>query len=92
MSSRLGDYAEHLATQTTDVDATWTWNEMEKERLRGLNTAIHFDKLSAVHNELRAGEVLGEVRGLLVAFVLLTAIIDITPTYHGCTMCRDLAI
>ena len=60
VSSKLGDYAEHLGRQELAVDDTWTWDDMERERLRGLNTAVHFDKLSAVHNELRAGEVLGE--------------------------------
>jgi hypothetical protein len=60
VSSRLGDFAEHISQQQSTEDESWTWQDMEKERLRGLQTAIHFDKLSAVHNELRGGEVLGE--------------------------------
>ncbi|KAK5727851.1 hypothetical protein LTR17_012394 [Elasticomyces elasticus] len=60
VSSRLGDYAEHVDGQQSTEDSDWTWDDMEKERLRGLSTAVHFDKLSAVHSELRAGEVLGE--------------------------------
>ncbi|TKA77392.1 hypothetical protein B0A55_03232 [Friedmanniomyces simplex] len=60
VSSRLGDYAEHISDQQTTDDDGWTWDDMERERLRGLDTAVHFDKLGAVHNELRAGEVLGE--------------------------------
>ncbi|KAK0254315.1 hypothetical protein LTS09_010741 [Friedmanniomyces endolithicus] len=60
VSTRLGDYAEHIGDHHAVDDDGWLWGDMEKERLRGLETAVHFDKLSAVHNELRAGEVLGE--------------------------------
>ncbi|KAK0342653.1 hypothetical protein LTR91_022167 [Friedmanniomyces endolithicus] len=60
ISTRLDDYAEHVGDGQTVDDDGWEWNDMERERLRGLETAVHFDKLSAVHNELRAGEVLGE--------------------------------
>ncbi|EME86538.1 uncharacterized protein MYCFIDRAFT_162130 [Pseudocercospora fijiensis CIRAD86] len=38
----------------------WTWEHMEKERLRGLELASHFDALNGLHNELRAGDVLGK--------------------------------
>lgn len=38
----------------------WTWDDMERERLRGLKIASHFDALSAVQNEFRASEVLGQ--------------------------------
>ena len=48
-----------VASQTEDADDGWTWDDMEKERLRGLQIASHFDSLSAAHGELRAGEVLG---------------------------------
>lgn len=61
VSSKLGDYADHISKEAVaEEDASWTWEDMEKERLRGLVTAAHFDKLSAAHNELRSGEVLGE--------------------------------
>jgi hypothetical protein len=40
-------------------DAEWTWDMMEAERLRGLKMASHFDQLSGLHDEMRAGEVLG---------------------------------
>ena len=46
-------------------DDDWTWDDMEKERLRGLKIASHFDSLSAVQGELRAGDVLGEYRDYL---------------------------
>jgi hypothetical protein len=38
----------------------WTWGQMEAERLRGLKMASHFDQLSGIHDEIRAGEVLGQ--------------------------------
>jgi hypothetical protein len=38
----------------------WNWEEMEAERLRGLKMASHFDALSGLHDELKAGEVLGK--------------------------------
>jgi len=57
VSSKLGEFAGH---QKAEDDGEWTWEDMEKERLRGLQTAAHFDKLSALHNELRAGDALGE--------------------------------
>jgi len=38
----------------------WTWEHMEAERLRGLKMASHFDQLSGIHDEIRAGEVLGQ--------------------------------
>ena len=41
-------------------DETWTWEMMEAERLRGLKMASHFDQLSGIHDEIRAGEVLGQ--------------------------------
>lgn len=41
-------------------DENWTWELMEKERLRGLEIAMHLNKLSGAHDELRAGEVLGK--------------------------------
>ncbi|KAK5136455.1 hypothetical protein LTR08_003100 [Meristemomyces frigidus] len=57
VSSRLGDFAAH---QTPEGDESWTWEDMESERLRGLKLAMHFDSLSALHNELRDGDALGE--------------------------------
>lgn len=50
-----------FADEEDDIEEEeWTWEAMEQERLRGLKTAIHFDKLNACHNELRGGDVLGE--------------------------------
>lgn len=51
---------EDAFTDTSRVSEEWTWQDMETERLRGLEVAAHFDSLSAAHNELRAGEVLGQ--------------------------------
>lgn len=59
VSSRLGGLAEYVGEQRESED-DWTWENMEQERLRGLQIAMHFDKLSACHNELRDGEVLGQ--------------------------------
>merc|ERR1711939_1237912 len=58
VSTKLDQYSS--AQKPADDDSDWTWDDMEKERLRGLRTAIHFDKLNACHSELRAGDVLGE--------------------------------
>jgi len=57
VSSKLGEFAAH---QKAESEEEWTWEDMEKERLRGLKTAVHFDKLSAAHGELRGGEALGQ--------------------------------
>lgn len=43
-----------------EVGHGWTWETMEAERLRGLKMASHFDQLSGIHDEIRAGEVLGQ--------------------------------
>jgi hypothetical protein len=56
ISKRLGKVADASVGQDED----WTWDDMERERLRGLKVAVHLDALSAVRGELRAGEVLGE--------------------------------
>ncbi|EMC96710.1 hypothetical protein BAUCODRAFT_108579 [Baudoinia panamericana UAMH 10762] len=58
-ASKLGEFADETRASVNTDDDGWTWEDMEKERLRGLSFATHFDKLSAVHNELRADEVLG---------------------------------
>ncbi|KAK4550493.1 hypothetical protein LTR36_000072 [Oleoguttula mirabilis] len=58
VSSRLGEFAAHQ--EPLESDESWTWDDMEKERLRGLKLAVHFDKLGAVHNELKADEALGQ--------------------------------
>lgn len=42
-----------------EEEEAWTWEDMEKERLRGLELASHFESLSGVHRELRGGDVLG---------------------------------
>ncbi|KAF2478713.1 4HBT like protein [Neohortaea acidophila] len=46
--------------ETPSADDSWTWDDMEKERLRGLKIATHFDALSAAQHELRASEALGQ--------------------------------
>lgn len=57
VDSKLGgaEVAEEVAE-----DESWTWEMMEAERLRGLKMASHFDQLSGIHDEIRAGEVLGQ--------------------------------
>lgn len=57
VDSKLGG-AE--VTNEEPEDESWTWEMMEAERLRGLKMASHFDKLSGIHDEIRAGEVLGQ--------------------------------
>jgi len=59
-SEELGEFVESVGKEGEEADEAWTWDDMEKERLRGLTTASHFDRLSAAHNELKGGEVLGE--------------------------------
>ncbi|GAB1744475.1 hypothetical protein NU219Hw_g1749t1 [Hortaea werneckii] len=59
VTTKLDQYSSAQKPADDDND-DWTWDDMEKERLRGLRTAIHFDKLNACHGELRAGDVLGE--------------------------------
>jgi hypothetical protein len=56
VSSKLDQVVEEAPSQ----DGDWTWDDMERERLRGLKIASHFDALSAAHGELRGGEVLGQ--------------------------------
>lgn len=46
--------------RSKEGDDDWTWDDMEKERLRGLELASHFDALNACHGELRGGDVLGK--------------------------------
>ncbi|KAH9832743.1 Thioesterase-like superfamily [Teratosphaeria destructans] len=57
VSSRL---AEQLDEEQKTGDEEWTWDDMEKERLRGWKVAVHFAKLEAAHNEFRVGDALGE--------------------------------
>lgn len=57
VSSKLGGSA---ATGDVVEENDWTWDQMETERLRGLKMASHFDQLSGIHDEIRAGEVLGQ--------------------------------
>ena len=56
VSSKLGSDA----VVEGEGDDGWTWDKMEAERLRGLKMASHFDQLSGIHDEIRAGEVLGQ--------------------------------
>lgn len=58
VSSKLGDARTTGEEEAEDAD--WTWEQMETERLRGLKMASHFDQLSGIHDEIRAGEVLGQ--------------------------------
>lgn len=60
MATEIGRRLSTVANTETGQDDDWTWEDMERERLRGLKIAQHFDALSAVHGELRAGDVLGE--------------------------------
>jgi hypothetical protein len=58
VGEKLG--AVDVAAEDGEVkDEEWTWEMMEAERLRGLKMASHFDQLSGLHDEMRAGEVLG---------------------------------
>lgn len=59
VGDELESKLQGVPSQATDDDA-WTWDDMEKERLRGLELAGHFDALNACHGELRAGDVLGK--------------------------------
>lgn len=58
VTEKLGSKVGGGAKQSEADD--WSWDEMEAERLRGLRLASHFDALNGLHDELRAGEVLGK--------------------------------
>ena len=58
VSTKLDNAAVEGEGEAEDED--WTWEQMEAERLRGLKMASHFDQLSGIHDEIRAGEVLGQ--------------------------------
>lgn len=60
MATELGRRLSSVAKTSNVQDDDWTWEDMERERLRGLKIASHFDSLGAVSGELRAGEVLGQ--------------------------------
>ena len=60
VTSKLGNVAAAAGEGQQQTDDDWTWEDMEKERLRGLKLASHFDALAGLHDELRAGDVLGE--------------------------------
>lgn len=59
LSSKLADVRNSAAGSTSSEDG-WTWDDMEKERLRGLELASHFDALNNMHGELRGGDALGK--------------------------------
>jgi hypothetical protein len=59
VGDELGNQLQDILSKTA-ADEDWTWDDMEKERLRGLELASHFDALNACHGELRAGDVLGK--------------------------------
>ena len=58
VSSKLG--VDALVEGEIEGEDDWTWGQMEAERLRGLKMASHFDQLSGIHDEIRAGDVLGQ--------------------------------
>ncbi|KAF2716426.1 4HBT like protein [Polychaeton citri CBS 116435] len=58
VSSRLISSEPHL-NGSISADG-WTWDDMEKERLRGLTMANHFDALAGLTEELKADDVLGQ--------------------------------
>ena len=60
MATEIGRRLHNVAKASATQDIDWTWDDMERERLRGLKIASHFDSLGAVSGELRAGEVLGQ--------------------------------
>jgi hypothetical protein len=56
-----GGVSEKLGgSDVVESEDGWTWEHMETERLRGFKMASHFDQLSGIHDEIRAGEVLGQ--------------------------------
>lgn len=67
VTSRLGatGTAGESAMRMPEADPEWTWDDMEKERLRGLKFAQHFDALSGLQGEMKSGEVLGRYHDFL---------------------------
>ncbi|GAB7366438.1 hypothetical protein MBLNU230_g8235t1 [Neophaeotheca triangularis] len=63
LSSRLA--GPDMAARVPEGDAEWTWEDMEKERLRGLKFAQHFDGLAALQGEMKTGEALGRYHDFL---------------------------
>lgn len=59
VATQISARLEGVENDEQNEDEAWTWDDMEKERLRGLKMAKHFDALSGLHNELRDGEALG---------------------------------
>lgn len=57
VNAKLGDVAER---DGNGDDEGWTWDDTERERLKGLKIASHFESLSAAHGEFKAEEVLGQ--------------------------------
>ena len=57
LNSKLGNVA---AAEMRQEIGDWSWEDMEKERLRGLELANHFDALGGLHRELKGDEVLGK--------------------------------
>ncbi|SMR59245.1 unnamed protein product [Zymoseptoria tritici ST99CH_1E4] len=60
MSNELRSRLAGVKGGEAQEDEEWTWDDMEKERLRGLELASHFDALGGIHGELRGGDVLGK--------------------------------
>lgn len=52
--------ASPLASAGVDEDPEWTWEDMEAERLRGLELAVHLDVMNDCHKALKADVVLGK--------------------------------
>lgn len=59
-SENLSNELRSRLAKKAEGEDEWTWDDMEKERLRGLELASHFDTLSGIHGEIRGGDVLGK--------------------------------
>ena len=60
IATEIGRRLSNVANLAPSQDDDWTWDDMERERLRGLKIASHFDALGAISGELKGGDVLGE--------------------------------
>lgn len=57
VAATLGSKAESMTdVGNTTQDEGMTWDQVEQERLRGLEIAQHFDGLTALHGEFGADE------------------------------------
>lgn len=60
LSDKLANVTKAPSGEAQVEDEDWTWEDMENERLRGLEMAKHFDGLETAHGSLRGGDVLGK--------------------------------